>query len=115
MADCPDYYLLKSGREFCEFASLELNAWLMPRVSHDCYHCLISAMEHRFRAGLKEGELQTDLAAEKFWTERARFIFEAEDEANDSFESVIEPLRAMVDAERYEKTRSSQEEPEQCD
>lgn len=106
MDKCPEYYQLQSGRQFCEFASLELNAWLLPRVSHDCYHCLISAMEHRFRAGLKEGELETDRSAEKFWLERAKLVYEADNEEDYSWDSVLEPLKAMVDAERYEKNRA---------
>ena len=59
---CPDYYLLASGREFIDFANNELAAWLKPRVNHEVYHCIISAMEHRFRRGNKEGEAESVFA-----------------------------------------------------
>lgn len=69
---CPDYYMLASGREFIDFSCHELGEWLSPRVSHDVWHCIVSAMEHRYRCGSKEGEYETDKAAEEFWLDQAR-------------------------------------------
>ena len=107
---CPDYYLLASGREFIDFANHELSAWLKPRVSHEVYHCIISAMEHRFRCGNKEGEAETDKAAEKFWLAQATRdhmlinrtgLFDAHYYLSD----VLHVVLAMVDTERRKKDR----------
>ena len=105
---CPDYYRLATGREFADFSQKELNAWLAPRVTPATYHALISAMEHRFRAGLKEGELETDRQAEKYWMKTAAKLFDDEidfTEARHEFWEITDILIAMVDLERTSKDR----------
>lgn len=100
---CPDYYLLASGREFIDFANNELSAWLKPRVSHEVYHCIISAMEHRFRCGNKVGEAETDKAAEEFWLSKAVWTH-VKSRTGPYFMSDIMPVvLAMVDSERQKK------------
>lgn len=100
---CPDYYLLASGREFIDFANNELSAWLKPRVSHEVYHCIISAMEHRFRCGNKEGEAETDKAAEEFWLQQAVGMHMANRESKYFMSDVLPAVLAMVDTERRKK------------
>lgn len=97
---CPDYYLLASGREFIDFANNELSAWLKPRVSHEVYHCIISAMEHRFRCGNKEGEAETDNAAEAFWLSKAEQINQEDYERDYDMSDVVPVVLKMVDTER---------------
>jgi hypothetical protein len=97
---CPDYYLLANGREFIDFANNELSAWLKPRVSHEAYHCIISAMEHRFRRGNKEGEAETDLAAEAFWLCQAQELLENDCISDYCLPDVLPVIVKMVDAER---------------
>ena len=100
---CPDYYLLASGREFIDFANNELSAWLKPRVSHEVYHCIVSAMEHRFRCGNKEGEAETDKAAEAFWTLQAEQIQAYDEGTTYDLDDVIIVVLHMVDVERKVK------------
>jgi len=107
-SQCPSYYLLSTGRDFAHFSQHELNAWLAPRVGPSTYHALISAMEHRFRAGLKEGELETDRQAEKYWMKVAAKLFDKDFDASDSsheFWEITDILIAMVDLERKAKDR----------
>ena len=99
---CPDYYLLASGREFVDFANNELAAWLKPRVNHEVYHCIVSAMEHRFRRGNKEGEAETDEAAEEFWTLQAEQL-QANEVTTYTLDDVIIVVLHMVDVERQIK------------
>jgi hypothetical protein len=100
---CPDYYLLASGREFIDFANNELSAWLKPRVKHEIYHCIISAMEHRFRCGNKEGEAETDKAAEAFWLSKAEQINDEDYERGYDMSDVVPVVLEMVDVERVLK------------
>jgi len=103
---CPDYYLLASGRQFIDFANNELSAWLKPRVSHEVYHCIISAMEHRFRCGNKEGESETDKAAEWFWITQAFRTHEGtEGDLPYVMHDVMPVVLRMVDVERELKDK----------
>jgi hypothetical protein len=102
---CPDYYLLASGREFIDFANNELAAWLKPRVSHEVYHCIVSAMEHRFRRGNKEGEAETDQAAEAFWLSQA---IRVRDDSKYFMNEIVPVVLAMVDTERRKKDKMRQ-------
>jgi len=97
---CPDYYLLANGREFIDFANNELSAWLKPRVKHETYHCIISAMEHRFRCGNKEGEAETDKAAEAFWLSKAEQINQEDYDMDYEMSDVLPAVLKMVDIER---------------
>lgn len=107
MSVCPTYYRLSSDREFAEFSQQELDAWLSRRVSPAVYHAIISAMEHRFRAGLKEGELETDRQAEKYWMTVAEKLFDDVDcvriHRNYEFWDIADIVVAMVDFERKSK------------
>ena len=100
---CPDYYWLASNREFIDFANNELSAWLMPRVSYQTYHCIISAMEHRFRCGNKEGEAESDEAAERFWLCQAFGTHLKDTETCYLMGDIMPAVLAMVDSERRRK------------
>jgi hypothetical protein len=103
---CPDYYLLASGREFIDFANNELSAWLRPRVTHEVYHCIISAMEHRFRCGNKADEAETDKAAEGFWLSQAlRTHTTTRGDLPYYLSDVMPVVLKMVDAERHLKDK----------
>ena len=102
---CPDYYLLASGREFVDFANNELSAWLKPRVSHEVYHCIVSAMEHRFRRGNKEGEAETDKAAEAFWLKQAMEMHLITRKSVYFLSDVLPVVVKMVDEERILKEK----------
>lgn len=102
---CPDYYLLTSGRDFLDFANTELATWLKPRVSHEVYHCLISAMEHRFRCGNKEGETETDRIAEQFWLTAAYRLMDKGE--LDHARRIVYATQMMVDYERKLKVDRS--------
>ena len=106
MSACPFYYRLSSDREFAEFSQQELDAWLSHRVSPAVYHAVISAMEHRFRAGLKDGELETDRQAEKYWMGVAEKLFDDDFDRHDGryeFWDIADVVIAMVDFERKSK------------
>ena len=105
---CPDYYLLASGREFIDFANNELSAWLKPRVSHEVYHCIVSAMEHRFRCGNKEGEEETDKAAEGFWLAQAIQKHMTTRDSPYFLSDVMPVVFKMVDIERQKKDKKGQ-------
>lgn len=64
----PDYYALADGRQLFEMERDEL-AKECERRGLGIWesHCLLSAIEHRFRNGAKPGESETDDQAEKFW------------------------------------------------
>lgn len=100
---CPDYYWLASNREFIDFANNELSAWLMPRVSYQTFHCLISAMEHRFRRGNKEGEADTDEAAERWWLVQAYSTHSKDPKTCYLMADIMPVVLAMVDSERRRK------------
>lgn len=64
----PDYYALADGRQLFELFRDEI----VPRLarlgmSPWDIHCLTSAMEHRFRAGAKPGEEETDRESCSWW------------------------------------------------
>jgi len=64
----PDYYALADGRQLFELERDELVQELARRgMGIWDSHCLLSAMEHRFRRGAKEGETETDVQSEAFW------------------------------------------------
>jgi len=68
MAKCPDYYLLPDGRQFCDFSRDELSRCLWTNgIVGWPYHCAISALEHLYRMGAKEGEENTDWQAFQWW------------------------------------------------
>lgn len=64
----PEYYRLADGRQLWELEASEL---VEVCRMHDLHgwdtHCLLSAAEHRFRCGAKEGEAETDKIAEQWW------------------------------------------------
>lgn len=64
----PDYYAMADGRQLFELEKQEFCDEL-ERVGMSTWdsHCLLSAAEHRFRRGAKEGEELTDGMAENFW------------------------------------------------
>lgn len=68
---CPEYYKLHDGREFADLLKQELSAILTPKVDVYTAHCIMSAMEHRYRRGKKEGETETDQQAEEWWIKTA--------------------------------------------
>jgi len=68
MPKCPDYYLLADGREFAEFSKTDLSRVLWQHgVVGWPYHCAISALEHLFRMGRKEGEEESDWQSFRWW------------------------------------------------
>jgi hypothetical protein len=68
ISNCPEYYRLADGRPFWLFSATDLTALLW---SHGIvgwpYHCAISALEHLFRMGVKEGETETDMESFQWW------------------------------------------------
>ena len=67
----PDWYALADGRQFWELSQHEL----IPICNNSGMflwdtHCLISAMEHKFRMGAKHGEAETDSEACIWWLGR---------------------------------------------
>ena len=64
----PDYYALADGRKLVELCRDEI-APLCTRSGMSAWdiHCLISAMEHKFRMGAKPGEEDTDQEAFGWW------------------------------------------------
>lgn len=64
---CPDYYRLADGRSFIQYShELSTILWNGGIVGLP-YHCAISALEHLFRLGRKEGEADSDWEAFIFW------------------------------------------------
>lgn len=67
----PDYYALADGRQLFELFRDEIIPELERlRMSAWDIHCLTSAMEHRFRAGAKPGEEETDRESCSWWIAR---------------------------------------------
>ncbi len=64
---CPDYYLLVDGRSFIEYSQELTRILWSGGVTGLPYHCALSALEHLFRLGKKEGEAETDWKAFLFW------------------------------------------------
>ena len=65
---CPPYYRLADGREFCEYSRDELTRLLWTHgIVGWPYHCAISALEHLFRMGVKEGEEESDWDSFQWW------------------------------------------------
>jgi hypothetical protein len=69
MTPGPDYYRLADGRQFYEYSRDELVPMCKGLDPWDV-HCTISAAEHYFRMGAKEGEYDTDLDANDWWVNR---------------------------------------------
>lgn len=69
---CPDYYLLKDGRDFATFARDEIVALGFEPFKVPVWdaHCLLSAYEHLFRMGAKEGEFETDAQSFAYWMQQ---------------------------------------------
>ena len=64
----PDWYALADGRQLFELERDELfPACQRAGMGAWDIHCLISAMEHRFRRGAKPGEDEDDKVAEEWW------------------------------------------------
>ena len=76
MTPGPDYYRLADGRQFYEYSRDELVPMCKGLDPWDV-HCIISAAEHYFRMGAKEGERDTDLEAYDWWMARCRYLPEA--------------------------------------
>lgn len=70
MTPGPDYYRLADGRQFYEYSRDELVPMCKGLDPWDV-HCIISAAEHYFRMGAKEGEYDTDFDANDWWVNRA--------------------------------------------
>jgi hypothetical protein len=70
MTPGPYYYRLADGRQFFEYSRDELVPMCKGLGPWDI-HCIISAAEHLFRMGAKEGEAETDLDAQDWWINRA--------------------------------------------
>lgn len=69
---CPDYYLLEDGMQFADFCEEKLVPHLESfGVGVWDAHCVLSALEHLFRAGAKEGEAETDLQSFGYWIAEA--------------------------------------------
>lgn len=86
MTPGPDYYRLADGRQFYEYSRDELVPMCKDLGPWDV-HCIISAAEHYFRMGAKEGEWDTDLEAFKWWCHRA------------SPGSTLNAMKALADVE----------------
>lgn len=97
MSDCPEYYKLADGRELSHLLANEMTVFLEQRVSHYVAHCIISAMEHRYRCGRKEGESQSDVASEKWWLDTARLNWRGR---RCQIERIINVCSQMIDYER---------------
>ena len=108
MNKCPDYYLLADGREFAEFTETDVSKAILsfvvnqeiPWPSWHTMHCLFSAMEHGFRLGRKEGEADTDAAAEEFWYEQARISYTRQHKNSSDIDDLIKMARRLVYEER---------------
>lgn len=92
----PDYYLTADGREFADVFAGEIGVVFKDHVSHEAYHAIASAAEHRFRRGEKPGMRDHDFEAEEWWTERAKAITDFSDKTS----WAIKVMVAMVDHER---------------
>lgn len=89
MTSCPDYYRLADGRQFYEY-SRDVLVPMCSGVDPWDVHCIISAAEHYFRMGAKEGEADTDLDARDWWVNRA---------SNESLPQIVKVL-GVVGRER---------------
>lgn len=65
---CPSYYRLADGRPFWQYSATDLTTllWTHGIVGWPC-HCAISALEHLFRMGAKEGEEESDWQGYLWW------------------------------------------------
>lgn len=86
MTPGPDYYRLADGRQFYEYSRDELVPMCKGLDPWDV-HCIISAAEHYFRMGAKEGETDTDLDAYNWWISMASIA---------SFPESIQVIREVV-------------------
>jgi len=64
----PDYYRLADGRQFYEYSRDQIVPMCVTnRLSPWETHCIVSACEHLFRMGAKEGEEETDWQGYLWW------------------------------------------------
>lgn len=90
----PDYYALADGRQFFELERDELEpACRRAGMNHWDIHCILSAMEHRFRRGAKLGEEADDQLSESWWIAQMSW-------AGLEIEAHRTKLIARIDAER---------------
>ncbi len=74
MTPGPDYYRLADGRQFYEYSrDVLVPMCIRGKMTAWDIHCLVSAMEHRFRMGAKPGESDTDREASAWWVDRMVF------------------------------------------
>lgn len=72
MTPGPHYYRMSDGRQLYEFEFGTLTPLLEGLgLSHRDSHCLLSAAEHEFRRGAKEGEEETDAISRDWWIAHA--------------------------------------------
>lgn len=69
MTPGPDYYRLADGRQFYEY-SRDVIVPMCKDLGPWDVHCILSAAEHLFRMGAKEGEGATDFDSYRWWVER---------------------------------------------
>lgn len=97
MSDCPEYYKLASGEEFADYSRRVLCPFLED-AGFDGFtiHCIVSAMEHRFRCGRKSSDTGHDVEAMTYWESKAR----RERSDQSYFEGVLSSIRHFVITER---------------
>lgn len=66
MTPGPDYYRLADGRQFYEY-SWDVIIPYCDGIETRFVCCIVSASEHYFRMGAKEGEAETDWKAVEWW------------------------------------------------
>lgn len=69
---CPEYYKLADGSEFIDFQADRLIFLMEDEFDPLEIHCILSAAEHLFRKGRKDGIDQHDEKAQIWWTSQAR-------------------------------------------
>ena len=108
---CPDYYLTSDNREFFDFFYEAVGTWLQPVCENwtrgaDIYHCLFSSAEHRFRRGLKAGELESDRVAMIWWENQGRAVYMKYDHGRPlfkpfmDFDTAAKSMAFIVDHQR---------------
>lgn len=95
----PDYYKTADGREFADVFAGEIGVVFKDHVSHEAYHAIASAAEHRFRRGEKADMWDHDIQAEEWWITRAYSLSGGSRWVG----LAIKVMIAMVDHERHMK------------
>lgn len=68
MNEGPDYYRLADGSQFYQYSREKIVPMCVTnRLSPWETHCIVSACEHLFRMGAKEGEQETDWQGYLWW------------------------------------------------